>query len=186
MAEPSRESIMLKEIPVLDEVLGAHAAELGGDFTAYRNHAYRVVNLCVALSPGDPARLEKIATAAAFHDLGIWTDRTFDYLEPSVRLASGYLLDTGRPEWVPDVSAAILVHHKVSSYRGDGAPFVEAFRRADWMDVTAGVVSLGLPRTALHSVVATWPRAGFHAMLLRLQLRRLRTHPWSPLPMLKL
>jgi hypothetical protein len=33
------ELILLKEIPVLDKVLEAHASELGGDFTAYRNHA---------------------------------------------------------------------------------------------------------------------------------------------------
>jgi HD superfamily phosphodiesterase len=51
-------------------------------FTAYKNHAYRVANLCVAFSSGDGAQLEKIATAAAFHDLGIWTNHTFDYLGP--------------------------------------------------------------------------------------------------------
>ncbi|HEU0054861.1 MAG TPA: HD domain-containing protein, partial [Longimicrobium sp.] len=78
---------MLTEIATLDEVLDAHAAELGADFTAYRNHAYRVANLCLALAPDAPGRVEKIALAAAFHDLGIWTDGTFDYLPPSVRLA---------------------------------------------------------------------------------------------------
>jgi hypothetical protein len=74
-------------------VLETHAAALGGDFKAYRNHAYRVVNLCVALSSGH--QVEKIAIAAAFHDLGIWTDGTFDYLQPSVKLASDYLTHSG-------------------------------------------------------------------------------------------
>jgi hypothetical protein len=45
----------------------------GGDATAYRNHTYRVANLCVALTGGDRAQLEKIAIAAACHDLGIWS-----------------------------------------------------------------------------------------------------------------
>ena len=91
--------MLLTEIPTLDELLQAHAAALGDDFTAYRNHTYRVVNLCVALSPGDSAQLEKIATAAAFHDIGIWTDRTFDYLRPSVGSACAYLARSGREDW---------------------------------------------------------------------------------------
>lgn len=57
-----------------------YATDLGDDFTAYRNHTYRVANLCVALSRTNAEQLEKIAMATAFHDLGIWTDHTFDYL----------------------------------------------------------------------------------------------------------
>jgi hypothetical protein len=72
--------MLLTTIATLDELLQAHAAQLGADFTAYRNHTYRVVNLGVALSAADPERLEKMASAAAFHDLGIWTDGTFDDL----------------------------------------------------------------------------------------------------------
>ncbi len=79
--------MLLTEIPTLDELLHAHAAELGPDFAAYRNHTYRVVNLCAALSSHDTGQLQKMAIAAAFHDLGIWTDGTFDYLHPSIRLA---------------------------------------------------------------------------------------------------
>lgn len=82
---------LLKEIPVLDQILDTHAAELGVDFLAYRNHTYRVVNLCVAFCSGDLAQLEKIATATAFHDMGIWTAGTFDYLQPSVSLSCDYL-----------------------------------------------------------------------------------------------
>ena len=37
-----------------------------------------------------------MAIAAAFHDIGIWTAGTFDYLEPSVRVAAAYLTGTGR------------------------------------------------------------------------------------------
>ena len=33
----------------------------------------------------------KIAVAAVFHDIGIWSNKTFDYLEPSVALAREYL-----------------------------------------------------------------------------------------------
>lgn len=180
------ELILLKEIPILDEVLGAHAAELGGDFTAYRNHAYRVANLCVALSPGGPTQLEKIATAAVFHDMGIWTDRTFDYLEPSVNLACAHLTRAGREEWASEITEMILQHHKITPYRGQCHRLVEPLRRADWVDVSQGLITFGLPRKLLKEVFSTWPAAGFHKRLVRLGLGRLRSHPFNPLPMVRL
>ena len=79
--------MLLERIDPLDRVLEKHAVELGRDLTAYRNHTYRVLNLCVALAPCADAALEKVALAAAFHDLGIWSARTFDYLQPSIELA---------------------------------------------------------------------------------------------------
>jgi hypothetical protein len=45
---------------------------------------------------------------------------------------------------------------------------------------------LGLPRAMVSELFDRWPSAGFHARLIRLSLARLRTHPWSPLPMLRL
>lgn len=178
--------MLLTEIPTLDGLLQAHAAELGDDFRAYRNHTYRVANLCVALSSGDSAQLEKIATAAAFHDIGIWTDRTFDYLQPSVGLACAHLTRSGKEEWSSEITEMILEHHKISPYRGHGHWLVESFRRADWVDVSKGLITFGLPRKLLKAIFATWPSAGFHQRLIQLGLNRLRANPWNPLPMVKL
>jgi hypothetical protein len=176
---------MLTKIAMLDEILEAHRAELGNDFTAYGNHTYRIVNLGVALSSEDPQQLEKLAIAAAFHDLGIWTDGTFDYLPPSIRLASAHLVQTGRAEWTPEITEMILQHHKISAWRGNPNWLVEPFRRADWIDVTR-LRTFGLPRRLLKEIFAAWPNAGFHKKLVQLELKRLRTHPWSPLPMVRL
>ena len=173
------------KIARLDEILEAHAAELGRDFTGYRNHAYRVANLCAALSSRDPEPLQKIAIAAAFHDLGIWTDGTFDYLQPSIRLAGAHLAHSGQAEWTPEITAMILEHHKISAWRGEAHWLVEPFRRADWIDVTR-LRTFGLPRSLLREIFSTWPSAGFHKRLLQLEIARLRTHPWSPLPMVRL
>jgi hypothetical protein len=178
--------MLLTEIATLDDALEAHAEALGGDFTGYRNHTYRVANLCVALSSGDPEPLQKIAIAAAFHDLGIWTDGTFDYLQPSIRLASAHLAHSAQAEWTSEVTAMILEHHKISAWRGNPDWLVEPFRRADWIDVTRGLRTFGLPRKLLREIFATWPNAGFHKLLLQLELKRLRTHPWNPLPMMRL
>jgi hypothetical protein len=178
--------MLLTELGALDEVLQAHAAELGDDFTGYRNHTYRVVNLCVALSSGGPTTIDKIVVAAAFHDLGIWTDGTFDYLAPSVRLAGAHLMETGRSDWLPEVTAMIAKHHKISRDRRDPHPLVEAFRRADWVDVSMGAIRFGLGRAFLREIAAAWPSAGFHRRLVQLSLQRWRTHPLSPFPMLRL
>ena len=109
---------LLTDLAPLDAILDRHAADLAADFTAYRNHAYRVATLCASQASGAPEAIEKIAIAAAFHDLGIWVDHTFDYLDPSVRLAREHLLASGRAAWVPEVTAAILEHHRITRYRG--------------------------------------------------------------------
>jgi hypothetical protein len=166
-------------------VLDGHAAELGEDFTAYRNHAYRVANLCMALRPADDAAVEKVAIAAACHDLGIWTADTFDYLAPSAKLACDHLSCAGHADWQGDVAGMIREHHKIRSYRGEGAALIEPFRRADWIDVSRGVLSFGLPRGLLRAIFTQWPNAGFHRKLVRLTLREARAHPLRPLPVLK-
>lgn len=177
---------MLTTIPALDEVLDAHASALGADLEGYRNHTYRVANLCLALSTDAPGRVEKIALAAAYHDLGIWTEGTFDYLPPSIRLAVAHLERIGRPEWAPEVTAMIAEHHRVTRAGGAEDWLVEPFRRADWIDVTRGARSFGVSRRVLREVFAAWPSAGFHRRLVSLTLRRLRTHPLDPLPMFRI
>ena len=176
--------MVLRQIPILDQVLESHTAELGEDFIAYRNHTYRVVNFCAAFSTGGSAQVEKIAVAAAFHDLGIWTDHTFDYLAPSVRLARAHLVASGREDWASDVTEMILKHHKLSRYRGN--QLIDQFRCADWVDVSKGFLRFGIAREDVNKVFSAWPDAGFHKRLVSLALDRLRTHPWSPLPMVRL
>ena len=73
---------LLTRIPTIDDVLNEHVTALRDDFSGYRNHVYRIVNLCVAIA--GQSELEKIAVAAVFHDLGIWTNGTFDYIAPSM------------------------------------------------------------------------------------------------------
>jgi hypothetical protein len=118
--------------------------------------------------------------------MAIWTDGTFDYLQPSVTLATNYLVHSGRETWTTEISAMILEHHKISRYRGNPSWLVESFRRADWVDVTRGLITFGLPQSLLHAIFSTWPSAGFHKRLVQLELTRLRTHPLNPLPMVRL
>ena len=134
----------------------------------------------------DYETLRTISLAAGFHDLGIWTDDTFDYLAPSQRLAREWLSSHGREDCAEEVGAMICQHHKVTPYRGSEGGLVEMFRRADWADVSKGLVAPGLSRRFLREVFAEFPNAGFHQRLLQLSFKQLLHHPFHPLPMLRL
>ena len=178
--------MLLTSAPIVDRVLDQYTSALGHDLTAYRNHVYRVLNLCAALAPGTNDDLEKIATTAVFHDLGIWTDHTFDYIAPSVSLARAHLASHSRAEWIPDVEAMIVNHHKITRADADPGSLVEVFRRADWIDVSRGLRRFGLSRAFIESLFTNWPSAGFHWRLVELTVARFRQHPLTPLPMVKL
>jgi hypothetical protein len=177
--------MLLTRVALLDELLQHYALVLGKDFTAYRNHTYRVINFCSALS-ADSEQLPKMTIAAAFHDLGIWTDETFDYLPPSERLAQAFLAREGRTEWMPEIRAMIHEHHKITRYPSDPTGLVEVFRKADWVDVSRGLLTFGLPRQFLREVFSTFHNAGFHKRLVQLSFARLLSHPLNPLPMFRL
>jgi hypothetical protein len=177
--------MLIEHIATLDDVLETHAGALAHDFTAYRNHAYRVVNFCAALKGGSDEAIGRIALAAAFHDLGIWTAQTFDYLEPSIELARVHLGCCGHADWRESVSGMIREHHKIRPFRGGDAEWIEPFRRADWMDVSSGALSFGLPRAQMRAIFARWPNAGFHKRLAQLTWQRMKRHPLSPVPVLR-
>jgi hypothetical protein len=176
---------LIESLPTVEQVLDDHASELGRDLTAYRNHVYRIVNLCLAIEGDCRVEVEKIGVAAVFHDLGIWTSHTFDYIAPSVALAREHLAARGMADWIPEIEAMIVDHHKVTPSRASPRSLVESFRRADWIDVSRGLRRFGLPRPFIAAVAATWPNAGFHRRLVELTIDRFFRHPLTPLPMVK-
>lgn len=183
-----RQPALRTSIPTVNAVLENHAPVLGHDFIAYRNHVYRVANLCLAMlaDARDGVELEKIAIAAVFHDLGIWTSHTFDYIAPSVALAREHLVACAQANWLPEIEAMIVDHHKITPSRLHRASLAEPFRRADWIDVSRGLRTFGMPRAFIASVFTMWPSAGFHWRLLELTIDRFLKHPLTPLPMVRL
>lgn len=169
-------------VPLLEELFLASADVLGGDLDGYRNHASRVFHFARALGAEGSEAERKLAIACHFHDLGIWTDHTFDYLEPSVALATAYLDEQGLCDWTAEISSMIREHHKLTS-AGAADSLVEIFRRADWIDVSLGILRFGISRPFLREVQHAFPDCGFHRRLVVLTLERLRKHPLRPLPM---
>lgn len=176
---------VVKKIAVLDELLERWSATLGADKTAYRNHNYRVANFCIALAGADAEQIEKIGIACAFHDIGVWTVGTLDYLEPSRVLASEYLSEVGKTAWAPEIEAMVVEHHKLRSAGASAGPLVEPFRQADWIDVSLCALSFGLSRAFMREVRSEFPNAGFHKLLMKATGRQLRTDPLHPMPMMR-
>lgn len=178
----------------IDRRLAPWKAQLGGDHEAYRNHVIRVLLLCDRLYPrvnrahpateDAPSRRPEYLTAAAFHDLGIWSAHTFDYLAPSVELARAWLADEDQQHLEPLVTTMIDQHHKLR--QADVlTSAVEIFRRADTIDVSLGLRRFGVPLNEYRAIARRFPDAGFHRRLIAFVWKRLRTNPTSPLPMVK-
>lgn len=173
---------LCSHFPFVEELVGSFSSALAGDLVAYRNHVCRVLNYYLALA-GQSSPPLAILVASAFHDLGIWTNRTFDYLPPSVDLAKSYLSTHGLGALEAEVCAVISEHHKLLPYKGQFAQSVEIFRKADLVDLSLGAIRFSLPSSFVQSVQAAFPNAGFHRLLVRLTARQFAKSPFRPLPM---
>jgi hypothetical protein len=171
-------------------MLTPYADSLGADRPGYTNHVIRLLLHCDALwvhagGTGDPpSRQLEYRVAGVFHDLGIWTEKTFDYLAPSIDLAAVYLEGRDCNDLIPLVTEMIDLHHKQRP-AGPADSAVEIFRRADAIDVSLGLRRFGLPMKSVRATLRAYPSRGFHRCLIRLTARRAIEHPTSPLPMFK-
>ena len=174
-----------ENLPLVDEILGEHRDSIGSQFAPYRNHVYRVLNYCFAFHNCQGDDQQKLVIAGCFHDLGIWSDNTFDYLAPSIVLAKDYLAATNREAWSPEIERMIDLHHKFRAIKDDSSPLVEVFRKGDWVDASLGWRRFGLPRSLVRNVSRRYPNLGFHRNLMRLASKEFFRHPLNPLPMMK-
>jgi hypothetical protein len=170
--------------PLIDELLGRFRQEIGADLEKYSNHVHRVFEACV-LRDADPVNREKYAIAAVFHDIGIWTAQTIDYLPPSIQQAGDYLNAKHNGALIPELTEMIYWHHKIRPYHGGFSVTVETFRKADWTDVSLGLLAFGTDRRLLRRLRQRFPNAGFHLFLLRKIGANFFRHPLNPLPMFK-
>ncbi|MCV7408382.1 HD family phosphohydrolase [Mycobacterium florentinum] len=146
---------ILRSLPLADEILESHRWHARGDNTgydAYKAHVYRIVNFARALTPSAPDLDDKLAIAAAFHDLAAFD--TLDYLVPSIEAQDAWLQETGRESWSDELALVIAEHHRLSRYRSarPHAALVETFRRADLVDVSQGLIRFGIPSSYVKEV----------------------------------
>ena len=161
-----------------------YESALGKDFSKYRNHVYRVFSTCL-LMDSNQGNQRKYAIAAVFHDIGIWTDHTFDYLYPSMEQVKAYLSEIENQEWTNEISAMIYWHHKLSRYKGEYEATVEVFRKADWIDVSLGILTFNVDKQSAKAIRKQFPNLGFHLFLIKQSLQNVLKHPLNPLPVFK-
>jgi len=168
-------------VKLISQILHKYRTALASDFLAYHNHCQRVYQYAITLLLMRESK--KLAIAAAFHDLDIWTGKTMDYLDGSEALARKYLAE-GDFEYLPDeVSFIIQQHHKLRHIKGNIE--AEAFRKADLIDLTGGLIKFNLPKSLIIEAEQQFPREEFTKLITRKTLQHAWRHPGNPLPMVK-
>ncbi|MFY0626949.1 MAG: hypothetical protein JXR07_11675 [Reichenbachiella sp.] len=175
-----------KSIPRIEGILQYYTKALGANYNAYRNHVYRVYHLTLLLIKKeiDQTTQEQLAIAASFHDLGIWTHNSMDYLGPSSDLSDQYIKENAMNNEV-SVRQIIDHHHKLSPYKGENAQIVESFRKADLIDLSSGYIKFGLPASFYQNLKDEFPFLGFHRLIYGKVIKHAISHFWKPFPMMK-
>ncbi|WP_375176462.1 HD domain-containing protein [Marinobacter mobilis] len=176
---------MNDDICQIDDILAPWQSVIGRDFQGYRNHVVRMVTFCQRLRVCRREDVQKLVIAGCFHDIGLWTRDTLDYLPPSLPPAAEYLAANGLSDWLPEIEQMILLHHKLRPVEDGLSPLVELFRQGDLVDFSLGRVCFSLSRAEVREVQGQYPNAGFHRMLLRRSWRWFLRHPLNPAPMMK-
>lgn len=178
---------LIRTHPLVEEILDGHRARASGDdagYAGYRGHVYRVLNFARGLVSDGDDRDAKLAIAAAFHDLEAFSG--LDYLAPSIRAQDAWLAQTGRQAWSRELAVTVAEHHRLTPYRGGHSRLAEAFRRADLVDVSQGLLRCGLPHPYVRAVRAAFDVGPFFTRVVPLAVvGNLRRHPLDPMPHLR-
>ena len=173
------------ELSSIPHILSKYKDQLGKAYLPYLNHAERVFRIAMQLDREHVLNADRLSIACAFHDLGIWTDGTWDYLKPSEQLCKGHLKETDREQWTEEILLMIRNHHKLLPYSGRSAKTVELFRKADLVDFSAGMIPFSIRRQFYRDLTLEFPLYGFHGHLAKSFWQHFRKRPWNPFPMVK-
>ncbi|WP_209448918.1 hypothetical protein [Rhodococcus qingshengii] len=169
---------------LIDEILAECGPEWSfGDeegWKGYRNHAQRVFLFARELTPPGPGVEERIAIVAAFHDLA--AIQTVDYLDVNLAPMRAWLAAHDRQGWEREIALAMTLHHRIRPYRGEAAWLVECIRRADWIEVTGGVLNFGLSRGFIRYARRSLPNRKFVTDAGIKIIQHALTHPRNPFP----
>ena len=133
----------------------------------------------MAADEGIEVDLELLVCVAFIHDAGLFPSVSTGgvYTHDGRLLGERILAPYG---WAPERLAlaldAIEQHHALPS-RWDWGAEVELTRRSDLVEVTAGLVSFGLPRAWIRGLFAAIPRTDFYRFIYRQFRRGLRERP---------
>lgn len=165
-----------QKLPTVESNLQKFKSVIGKDYKGYEGHIYRVLSYSIHFLGGDEKYLDVIASALVFHDIGLWTDGTLAYLEPSCSQASNYYGNAFSSEENELIQNIIYWHHKITPFHGNHSDVVNAVIKADMIDASVGIITKGMPRAHIEKVTKTIPNAGFHQTLAEFGPR---LHGWN-------
>jgi hypothetical protein len=170
--------------PLIEEILDSHRDHACGDergWAGYRGHVYRVFHFARVLSPDIDDRDDKLAIAAAFHDLDVFS--ALDYLAGSISAQEAWLRRTGREAWAPELAVVVAEHHRLAPCSGPYGVLADAFRRADLADLSQSLIRDGIPRAYVREVRRTFDVQTFFTRVIpRAVVRNLVRRPLDPFP----
>jgi hypothetical protein len=163
------------------DALAAVREATGEESGAMERHGLRVFLIASKMAEhrGDEVDREVLLVAGLLHDLGLYDSisRGGVYVSDGAEFARDLVREHGWSEERATLCAnAIERHHEVRPQWGAGAE-VELARRADLVDVSAGVVRFGLPRSWLRDLFSAVSRDGTYAEIARLVGHTLRERP---------
>src|SRR5215207_5722875 len=141
-----------ERIALVEDILLPFDAE---GMAGYKNHVYRLINFALSLEQLDEEERTKLTIAACFHDLGLFTHETLDYLPPSADHAREYLVQQGLEAWSGEISTMIDQHHKVRRIGSGG--LAELFRKADLIDFSLGLFRFDIGRSTVKEIKRSYP-----------------------------
>lgn len=118
-------------------------------------------NFCLALPFLHRRREDQVGNCTCFHDIGLWSAHTVDYIPPSVSEVKGTYPGAGRNEWSEEIGLMVEMHHKVRTYKTERYPLVGLFRKGDLVDFSLGLFKFGIPPAYVREVKKAIPNNGF-------------------------
>lgn len=156
----------------------------GGTAEAMQGHCERLYVIAVELAEeeGKEVDHELLACAASLHDAGLYdgaASKDATYVEDGARLARELLEPIGwEGERLRICMDAIERHHELRP-QWDRGTEVELVRRADLVDVSAGVIGFGFPRSRYKELTEEIPRNGMYRHIVGLVGHTIRKRPLS-------
>ena len=167
---------IIDSLPSVEKQLDKYKGDLGEDYAGYRGHIYRVLTYAIHFLDGDTSHLDLIGLALVYHDLAVWSDKNLAYIEPSVARARQDLKDSLTEKELALVADIIYWHHSLKSYEGEQSSVINAVIKADLIDFSRGLITLGMPRRHIAKLSQLVPNNGFHKALMEVGFRY---HGWN-------
>lgn len=163
-------------------ILKGFEQPLDSEFSAYHNHCQRVYYYAKTILL--MKENHKLAVASAFHDLDIWVSDHMDYLHGSADLAVSYIESNNLGFLPEEMKFIIQNHHKLRSIKGNIE--AEAFRKADLIDLTSGLIRFNIPSSLTTEIERKFPRLSFSRIIAKKVLLNAVRNPFNPFPMIRL